>query len=836
MIIASMARAYIIPSQHFDLIWRRPVDEYRAIRGRVISRFLDMLEEFPYFKVTLVQALALRHFLEDNPKDRERLLRFVREGRLEIALGGLSLIDLNLVCGESIVRNMLYGKQWLEQELGAKMSSANFADAFGINGQMPQIISGFGLDSMAGARMPGAAGNLHHGDYGACFWEGLDGTKVMVFFDAMGKLTIDDVGVFHGWGVLEGYDSEYERFTAGHLDIDVAEHVEGALSVLNSLPGNPIALQLSGETHLPNPAVVSALEERAVAHGLTFATQSEYVAAVRTQQLPTLRGEFNPQFTGCYSGRTRLKQLNRSVERLLLSTDMLRAIELIEGHPCSGADLRPFWERLAFVQFHDSLAGCIDDDSLAFVTNEYERLSVEARKLLDDAISGLASRCDTQGQGEVAVVIFNPAPHRKSDYVFIPDERGMAPVDDAGNPIPAQKWDGGMISRLPLRSAGASVVWLGRQTAAETEIIENPERVNFSFGGLDVDAAGTGLSIRVSGADRNLFRETPSLVLLEDTGTLWAEDYSGREGRLIPRLVSYEKGPIARRLTFRGEIDGGSWEGFGSLSAETSFLFFSDIPKIRIKVRLKWSGCNTKIMLRLPFACEGGWRALHSIPFGSVERLDYGLIYGDGKDVSDAVVFGKETDRFARGDWPVLHWVDVRCSDGWGFALVNDGTPAHRISCDGIDVGLLRSGTAHTVPVFPVRPGPLSFENGESEFDFVLIPHRGDIDLAALEAELFMPPIAVVTDCHPGSDSQQIGVIQSLPGNVSVSSVKVAEDGGRALILRLYELGGRAVEFDLKVPFPVNGIYSCNLEERTESRIDRITMRAYEIRTLRLEL
>lgn len=831
----STARVYIIPTQHFDLIWRLPIEEYREIRKQVISSFLDLLDQFPSFKVTLVQAMALRWFLEDSPGDRDRLVRLISEGRLEVALGGLSLVDLNLVCGESIVRNLLYGTQWLESELGAVIRTANFADAFGINGQMPQIIRGFGLDSMTGARMPQASGKAQYGDYGAFLWEGFDGSKVLVYQDALGKIPIEDVGLFYGWGLLEGFDDEYERYLAGDVQVDLDKHLQKALEVLDSLPGAPIPLFMGGETHMPNPEIVEEVLSKADAHGVGFATQSEYIDAVRGKEMPVLSGEFNPQFTGCYSSRTGLKQSNRRVERLLLTTEMLDCVESAVGVPCDNNSPRELWERLAFVQFHDSLGGCHDDGTFTSVRSEFDSLESEAKVLLDGAMERLASRCDTRGTGEEAMVIFNPSPHHAKGCVCIPDPCGMVPVDEHGVLLPAQRMDSGTLVELPLRPGGTSVFQIVRGEAPPTRLCECPELAEFQAGEFGVRAHGSVLEITDVGSGKTLLNEAPGILLIEDTGPLWAEEYTGRREKLIPALVSYEEGSVASKLVFSGQITGGLWEGFNSLESEIQLLFFHNLPKIAIKVRLRWTGNNTKLMLHIPLKLTGEWRAIHSVPFGSVERSDYGVAWNSDGGNADATVFGGGPDSFARGDWPVLHWVDVR-GDDWGYALVNDGTQAYRVGDDGIDVGLLRSGTAHGIPHFPVKPGPLSFENGDREFDFVLVPHRGDADAGVLDSELFLPPVVARTDGHRGFNPRDLGIVEALPGNVSVSCVKTAEDNSGAIILRLYEVVGKQVEFEPRLYPPVKSIYTCDMRERVVGKADRIILRPYEICTLRLEL
>ena len=174
---------FIVPYQHFDIIWRRSVDYYRQLREEIILTVLKMLRKYPEFKFTLSQAVVLRMFLEQHPELKDELAGYIREGRLEI-IGGMETIpDVNMITGESIVRNVFYGRQWLEENLGVKVKVACLEDTFGMSGQIPQILKKCGYRYLKPGRMPGTksevkGGFLVRSQYGPFIWQGLDGTKI----------------------------------------------------------------------------------------------------------------------------------------------------------------------------------------------------------------------------------------------------------------------------------------------------------------------------------------------------------------------------------------------------------------------------------------------------------------------------------------------------------------------------------------------------------------------------------------------------------------------------------------------------------------------------------
>jgi len=121
----------IVPSYHMDIVWRRPPEEQVALREQQLDAALDLLAKRPEFCFEFDQAIIIREYLERNPRRLKEIRRYVQEGRVEITGGGESIPDNNLVSGEGLVRNLLYGRLWFEETLGATPTVANYDDAFG---------------------------------------------------------------------------------------------------------------------------------------------------------------------------------------------------------------------------------------------------------------------------------------------------------------------------------------------------------------------------------------------------------------------------------------------------------------------------------------------------------------------------------------------------------------------------------------------------------------------------------------------------------------------------------------------------------------------------------
>ena len=86
--------------------------------------------------------------------------------------------DCNIPCGESLVRQGLYGQRYFREKLGAQAKVGYNVDSFGHNGNLPQILKKSGMDYYVFMRpMPGEKAlpaRLFR-------WESNDGSSVLAF-------------------------------------------------------------------------------------------------------------------------------------------------------------------------------------------------------------------------------------------------------------------------------------------------------------------------------------------------------------------------------------------------------------------------------------------------------------------------------------------------------------------------------------------------------------------------------------------------------------------------------------------------------------------------------
>ena len=117
-----------------------PFEQHRMKLVKLIDEVMELFEKDENFRSFHLdgQTIILDDYLEVRPQNREKLVRFIQEGRF-VAGPWYILQDEFLTSGEANVRNLLTGMREAE-EFGVSCRAGYFPDAFGNAGQMPQLL------------------------------------------------------------------------------------------------------------------------------------------------------------------------------------------------------------------------------------------------------------------------------------------------------------------------------------------------------------------------------------------------------------------------------------------------------------------------------------------------------------------------------------------------------------------------------------------------------------------------------------------------------------------------------------------------------------------------
>ncbi|HKJ86370.1 MAG TPA: alpha-mannosidase, partial [Spirochaetia bacterium] len=300
---ASATTAWSVGHAHLDLGWLWPVRETRRKAGRTFSTALRMLEEYPDYVFGTSQPQALAWVKEDYPTLYEEIRGAVAGGRWECQGAMWVEPDMNLTSGESLVRQLLYGKRFFRGEFGVDVKNLWLPDVFGYSAALPQILKLAGVDVFMTQKISWNESNTfpHH----TFDWEGIDGTKIRTHFLPTNTYNAANVPG-------EMIEAE-KRFAQADVSGDWLN-----LYGIGDGGGGPsrrhieYALRSQKTEGLPR---------------LKLAPADEFlkrVAKIPADRLPLWRGELYLELhRGTYTTQGRIKHLNRRLELTLRDAEFL---------------------------------------------------------------------------------------------------------------------------------------------------------------------------------------------------------------------------------------------------------------------------------------------------------------------------------------------------------------------------------------------------------------------------------------------------------------------------------------------------------------------------------
>ena len=141
----SRPAVYGIGHTHIDVAWLWTAEQTREKAARSFTNALRLMERYPEYQFFSSQPQLYEYIKEDYPGIFSQIKRRVEEGRWE-ADGGMWLeADCNLTSGESLVRQLYYGKKFFREEFGKECEVLWLPDAFGFSGTLPQILNKSGI-------------------------------------------------------------------------------------------------------------------------------------------------------------------------------------------------------------------------------------------------------------------------------------------------------------------------------------------------------------------------------------------------------------------------------------------------------------------------------------------------------------------------------------------------------------------------------------------------------------------------------------------------------------------------------------------------------------------
>ena len=796
---------------HIDLAWLWSYRHTREKAERSFSIVLRLMERYPEYIFLQTQAQLYESVKEDHPELYKAIAQKVAEGRWEASGSMWVEADCNIPSGESLVRQILYGKGFFKKEFGVDNTYLWLPDVFGYNWAMPQILKKSGIDTFITTKISWS--EINRMPHDTFIWTGMDGSKVLThfitipggawFYTYIGLIQPDQVS-----GIWNNYrDKAFNRdllFCYGYGDggggvnRDMLENFR----VLSKLPGLPAMKTERTDSYLKRlHKTISGQGASRHLHNWNRELYLEYHRGTFTSQAYT-------------------KKMNRKLELLYRNAEILQsllALKTKKWDSNSRADLCEGWKFILKAQFHDIIPGSSITEVYEDTAKEHHEAWNLGQKALDNAVKGLTEK-EKNGYS-----VINTAGWMREGLVQFPvPEKGKALTGPGGAlPVQVSREDGdkggafaaAWVSGIaPLSSAVFAITNINVHDPAQdtkSKFTHYKNGVESPFYTIKWDASGQLVSVYDRQAQREILSGTGNeLQIFEDrpkVSDAWEiESTIDLKREVINNLISLkveEDGPLFTRIRIV--------RTYNKSTITQDLMLYSMHKRIDFKTTIDWQERSKLLKVAFPVdICSV--TARYDIQYGNLER---NTTRSTPWDEAQFEVVGHQ-------------WADYSEAAGFGVALMNDSKYGYDIKEGVMRLSLLKSAE---------HPDPEA-DRGMQQCTYSLYSHAEPwykSDLIPLAWDLNDPLIAV-----PGKCSIEAPVKISC-GCTALDAIKQSEDGND-LIIRLHEMHGGRGNLTIEFTVPVSGWAEANLMEEPISKfktgqVIKRKLRPYEIVTFRVK-
>ena len=581
-----MSRFFMIGNTHFDPVWLWRWDEAMASIRATFRSALDRMEEAPAFIYSFATPPVFEWIRQTDPELFADIQLAVAQGRWELAEGWWVQPDCYGACGESYVRQGLYGQRWLMEHFG-KMATCVFnIDSFGHSPMLPQILRKSGVDTYCFVRPEKRHVELESPLF---HWQSADGSRVAAYRA--------DTNYFIDWDNL------------------AVQHPEDALVVYG----------VTDHGGAPTKEAIARIQSR---EDMDFSTVNAFFRSHTpkvTLARELLTGDFGP-----YANYSRIKALNRQAEYALLNAE--RAC-LLAGRDCR-AVLTQCWKDVLFNQFHDILGGaCIKD---AYMDAEFMvgRAIHTANEQMHYALQSVTRKICTPGKNPDTVWNIIAWNLNGSDYDGYMEaevqwahefgwyDKGLCLEDAEGNRIPCQIIREKSViprfrSRFIFRAAIPSVGYRAMKLVQTGEAVQrqklNSSHIRTDRLAINFDENGTILSVDDLLTGKRLAGPLLKPVCCEDRGDTWAFNIAAYEEEAQP--FAFEGFRVLEAGELLTQIKG--VYRFGESKLELTYRFYAGVAYFDLSYRANWEDSHKVLKLVSPVEKP---EHLAAVPAGQILR------------------------------------------------------------------------------------------------------------------------------------------------------------------------------------------------------------------------
>ncbi|BAZ14206.1 glycosyl hydrolase 38 protein [Calothrix sp. NIES-4071] len=790
---------YLLGHAHLDMAWLWQVEETWRAAQNTFESVLKLQQDFPDL-VFCHSTPALYAWVEENRPDLFVQIRAtVKTGKWEVLGGFWVEPDLNLISGESIVRQLLYGQRYTQEKFGKISPIVWVPDTFGFCWTLPQFMLSAGIEYFVTQKL--RWNDTTKFPHGAFIWRSPDGSEIFSYMSGL---------------IGEGIDPE--KMAAYSCEWETQTGISNALWLpgVGDHGGGPTRDMLE---------IAQRWQKSEFFPKLEFTTAENYLRHIHNicrdaiNRVSTWNDELYLEFhRGCYTTHGDQKRFNRKSEILLYEAEIFAAWANITcGVKYPKVELETAWKKLLFNQFHDILPGSSITEVYTDALPQWQFVSKVGTEILHKSLHSIALQAPlpTPPQKDAKpIFVFNSLNWERTEVVSVdlPESFPSAIIYSSERIIPSQLSKSKILflaENIP--SIGYRIFWLCPSTCDSTPdfqtfTLENKYLrvvVNEQTGDLNSIYDLVNQKEILSGAGNEL-------QSWEDSGQYWDGwniDPNYAQHPLPPtQLKSIEwldKGIVQSRLRVVRTI--------GNSEFCQDYILDKGSQYLKIATRVNWLERHVLVKAAFPVTIESDF-ATYEIPCGAIERTTK----------------PQTPEEKAKWEVPALKWADLTTSNSGGVSLLNDCKYGYDATPSQLRLTLLRS------PEWPDSEA----DKGMHEFSYAVYPHQGSWQEAQTVRKGYElnTPLQVImreditSDSNSGQDS--LSFLNLGSENLVLMAFKQAEDSD-AWILRCYECNGQETQMHLHSDFGILVEAPVDLLERplpnTESLIKPWKINSFQV-------
>ncbi len=769
---------------HIDCAWKWTLRQTREKVQRSFATVLELMRRYPDYKFMSSQAFLYQNLKEEAPELYREVAERIKEGRWECEGAMWVEADCNLSSGESLIRQVVYGKNFFKDEFGVENRVLWLPDVFGYTAALPQILRKCGVNWFVTSKI--SWNDTNRMPHDTFRWRGIDGTEINTHFitatnDKEGPT--DTRCTYVGHTTSKMVSGTYRRYTQKNLHNEALltfgygdggggptpEHLELAKRGAKGVPGVPnLKIDFAGN-------YLNRLEK----------------CMNDRRDVPTWHGELYLEYhRGTYTTMARNKKSNRQCEFLYADAELLGTMaKNLLGESFPQAELHRGWEMILVNQFHDIIPG----SSIKEVYDQSDIDYAEIKRIGNGIVDGVRERIARGIDQAHGQVVFNPHSFTTDGYVKV----------DGKTVLTKEK--------IPAKGYLATDAFV-----CDNHIIVDGHQVETDRLRVKFDDAWQIVSIY----DKKACREVLKSGAIGNELRVHA-DYPDRYDAWEWQAYSLEEYRTITAVSEVGVVNDGVRRGirivrpYMNSTITQTVWFYDGLSRIDFETVADWHDRHQMLKAAFPVDINSD-KATFEIQFGTVERPTHVNTSWDA----------------ARFEVCAHKYADIS-DGGYGVAIMNDCKYGHDIHDGVIQLSLLRS---------PTDPNPEA-DQGEISMIYSLMPHEDILaktDIAKQAYYLNYPMIAVDASGEKDQLPLSYSVVTTDAENVICEVVKQGEKC-EDTILRLYESKNKRTRASLTLGIPAREVFLCDMMENDLCKLEctdgklELDIGGFEILTLKVK-